>query len=275
MNPTTADVGKQKTNTATKDSDRILYRIGQLAPWRMSVQITDSITTGDHLTLDAGPNTACRKSRADARKQYHRLLKNLYPDGLKSKRVLDCGCGAGGYCFWSRELKSELAFGFDVREHWIKQARFLKFNRKVGINDRLQFKILNLYDLTNEKLFPFDLVLFRGLFFHLPDPINGLKIAADHSRDVLVFSSAMIWGEADGALKALQSNKPQLHGGTSGLNWYPTGPKVCADIIRGLGFEDLVLTKHKQVDARPDRGRIEIIASREPGRLKSLAGDRL
>ena len=152
---------QNKTNSPAKkpmsDRERILYRIKQLAPWRMSVQITDDISTGDHLNLNAGRDSQCHKSRADARKQFHRLMNRIYPSGLKHKRLLDVGCGAGGYCFWARELKSELAYGLDVREHWIKQAKFLRFNRTVGIRNRTQFEILNLYDLPNETFWPIEM----------------------------------------------------------------------------------------------------------------------
>ena len=242
----------------------------------MNVQITDSISSGDHLPRGVGSENASRRSGSDARKQFRRLMATLYPNGMKDKRLLDCGCGAGGYCFWAGELKAELAYGFDVREHWIKQARFLRYNRKIsniGINKRLKFNTLNLYDLPTENNFPFDIVLFKNLFFHLEDPVGGLRIAADLSRDVLVFSSAVIWGQPDGSLRMAKCDEPKLHGGVSNLNWYPTGPGVCAEIIRNLGFEELVLTKCRQVAARPDYGRIEIIASRRKNRLGDLRGE--
>jgi hypothetical protein len=52
------------------------------------------------------------------------LLERLYPSGLAGKRFLDCACNAGGYSFVANELGAT-CFGFDVRAHWIEQARFL------------------------------------------------------------------------------------------------------------------------------------------------------
>ena len=267
--------GDASAKQPISEHDRIINRLQQLKPWRMPIQITSQINTGDFLELGISGQYSDGKAQPDHRKRFHRLLNRLYPDGLQTKRLLDCGCGAGGFCFWARELKVELAFGFDVREHWIKQARFIRFNRTIGVKKRLRFEVLNLYDLPNEDLFPFDIVLFKGLFFNLPDPIAGLKIAADRCRDVLVFSTKCIWGQPDGSLTSLACQNHPLHGGTTELNWYPTGPRVCAEIIRSLGFEHIVLKQHKQATGAPDRGRIEIIASREPNRLPKHLGEEL
>ena len=247
-------------------------RISNLAPWRMSIQITPHINTGHCLDLPKD-GKECRKVRHRARARFLQTVDTLFPNGFRDKRFLDCGCNAGGYCFWVRERLAQLAFGFDVREHWIKQARFIKAKRNVAPTNRIQFEVLNLYDLDSRDLDPFDLVQFRGLFYHLPEPVHGLRIAADHCRDVLMFSSSFLWDEPDGSLKFEVCQNQPLHGGIENMNWFPTGPGVCADILKSLGFEDVRLTKVKQVQKRPDRGRLEIVAAREKGRLNSMWGE--
>ena len=149
----------------------------------------------------------------------------------------------------------------------------MKRFRTVGPVNRTQFEILNLYDLPEKNLFPFDIVQFKGLFFHLTDPIAGLRIAADLSRDILIFSSAVIWGEADGSLRSVLQTQTQLHGSVERLTWFPTGPRICAELIRQLGFESIKLTKYKQIKSRPTRGRLEIVAARGKSRLKGLKGE--
>ena len=248
-------------------------KLEQLGPWRQNIQITSEISTGPHLSLETSSDSECQRNRDREREKFLSLIDMLYPDGLKEKRFLDCGCNAGGYCFWVRERDAELGFGFDVREHWIKQARFLKSVREIGPTNFVRLEVLNLFDLPSLELDPFDIVQFKGLFYHLTDPIGGLRIAADHSRDVLLFSTAVIWGEADGSLRSVLQSCDKLHGSAEKLTWFPTGPRVCAELIRQLGFEAIKLTRYSQVKRRPTRGRLELVAARDPQRLKYLDGE--
>ena len=65
----------------------------------------------------------------------------------------------------------------------------------------------------------------------------------------------------------------QLQGSTETLTWYPTGPKICAELIRQLGFESIKLMRYNQIKRRPTRGRLEIVAARDKGRLEMLDGE--
>ena len=49
---------------------------------------------------------------------------------MEGRRVLDCACNCGYFLFWSRELGAGEGLGFDAREHWIRQARFLAAHRE-------------------------------------------------------------------------------------------------------------------------------------------------
>jgi 23S rRNA G2069 N7-methylase RlmK/C1962 C5-methylase RlmI len=70
------------------------------------------------------------------------LLERLYPNGLDGKRFLDCACNAGGYSLLASDLGA-YSFGFDVRDHWIEQARFLK--RHFGKSDeQVRFEVCDL-----------------------------------------------------------------------------------------------------------------------------------
>ena len=252
---------------------QLIARMQALKPWRQNIQITQSVSTENALVLDAESGAQCQQSRSRDREKFLQLIDSLYPAGLATKRFLDCGCNAGGCCFWARERDAELGFGFDVREHWIKQARFIKRHRSIAPTSYIRFEILNLYDLPTLTLDPFDIVQFRGLFYHLTDPIGGLKIAADHARDVLLFSTAVVWGEADGSLRSVLQPCDKLHGSTEKLTWYPTGPRICAELIRQLGFDSIKLTKYNQIKQRPTRGRLELVAAREKNRLDDLPGE--
>lgn len=275
MSDATESQATTSNSAATVEEQKLLQQLKQFGPWRMSIQITENFNTCQLIELEGNNPANCAQNRNSARDRFLKLVDTLYPNGLAEKRFLDCGCNAGAYCFWVRERQAEIGYGFDAREHWIKQGRVIKNKRTVGPTDRIQLEVLNLYDLPSKELHSFDLVQFKGLFYHLSDPISGLKIAADHCRDTLIFSTAFLWDEVDGALVQEVSDPELLHGGVDQISWFPTGPSVCAELIRSLGFEQLKLTNIKQVKARPERGRLEIIAARDRGRLSDLAGDEI
>lgn len=253
-------------------------RIKQLGPWHMNIQITEQLNTGqvfsdDGAILERPANEGI--SLLKLRDRFIGLLDKMYPDGLAGKRFLDCACNAGGYCYWARERGATSAFGFDVREHWIRQARFVKNQRKVGPTDNIQLKVMDLYDLPSTKMAPFDITNFKGIFYHLPDPVTGLKVAADMTREVLIFNTSTMWGEKDGYMKTGMESRENLMSGVHGLKWYPTGPKVCADILKWLGFEEVKLMFFRQQYDQAQLGRLEIIAAREPGMLENIGGELL
>jgi tRNA (mo5U34)-methyltransferase len=213
--------------------------------------------------------------QVDRRDSWRHLVTRIYPEGLAGRSYLDCACNGGGLVLWAREMGAGRCFGFDVREHWIRQAHFLSRHRDELKSDDVIFEACDLYDVPSRGLAPFDLTFFGGLFYHLPDPIAGLKIAADLTKEVLVVNTATWNGAPDGLLYQAQESEEFLMSGVYGLNWYPTGPQVMARILQWLGFVDVRCNFwHKVIPTQsPTYGRMELIASRAPGRLDAFPPD--
>ena len=199
-------------------------------------------------------------------------MAEVYPSGLTGKRFLDCACNAGAYCFFARELGADYSFGFDVRQHWIDQAEFVRQHRVVGPVDHIEFRQLDLYDLPRLDPGEFDLTYFSGIFYHLPDPVTGLKIAADRTRDVIVLSTAMVPGEDNPDGLTIVRESPELKmSGVYELAWFPNNPETLKRILNWLGFESVKLVSDK-VNPTSKRRRIKLLAAREKGRLDDLTG---
>ena len=181
--------------------------------------------------------------------------------------MLDCACNCGAYLFWARELGAGRCFGFDVREHWIRQARFLREHRAGA--DGIDFDVMDLYDLPQRGLEPFDFTLFNGIFYHLPEPVGGLRVAADLTRELLMVDTATRSGREDGALVAGFESRDELMSGVHGLMWRPTGPLALERILTFLGFEDTHLLKWRK-EISPGWGRLTMLAARSPGLLAPL-----
>jgi tRNA (mo5U34)-methyltransferase len=122
---------------------------------------------------------------------------------------------------------------------------------------------------------------FKGIFYHLPDPVTGLKIAGDLTKEVLYLSTAFVHRGSDfglgGLILARQGTAP-LMTGVYGLNWYPTGPRVFETLLNWMGFPETRVSYvllYPEADHRNARfegraGRIGIWAARKEGMLDAI-----
>ena len=248
--------------------------IRRLAPWHHDIQITEGISTGLVFakTRTLLPSENDGVSLISPRASFGHFVETLYPNSMSGVRFLDCACNAGAYCFLARENDAEFAYGFDVREHWIDQGHFVQENCTVQPVDRIQLQVADLYDLPKKNLEPFDFTYFSGIFYHLPDPISGLKIAADLTKDVLVVSTLCADGGSNPLGMTIKfESVDNLMSGVHKLAWMPNSPEALALILGWMGFVDIKLMLDVKNEAYAGR-RIQLIASRTKGRLKSVYG---
>jgi tRNA (mo5U34)-methyltransferase len=205
-----------------------------------------------------------RVSFISAREHFAALMRRVYPDGLQERTMLDAACNCGGYLFWARELGAGTCFGFDAREHWIEQARFLARSRG-ETSDGVDFAVCDLYDLPRLNVDAFDIALFKGIFYHLPEPVGGLRIVAERTHELLILNTATRVGLPDGMLVAGEESTQGLMSGVYGLNWYPTGPDVLRRTLSWLGFPATRMTMcvGETPHQAPGLGRVELLAARD------------
>jgi tRNA (mo5U34)-methyltransferase len=218
-----------KTTTATEAELRA--EILRLGPWHHDIEIAPGIRTGAPVppgtyAPELGKPTVIR---TDFLAQ---LYTDVYPGGLAGRSMLDCACNAGGFLFNAAQNGAGRSFGFDVREHWIEQARFLA--RHLA-SENIQFSVRNLMSLRELGLEPFDLTLFSGLLYHLPDPIAGLQIAADHTRELLIVNTDFTPAPVDGLVLNRES-ETEVMSGVHGLAWLPTSEHVVREMLAWCGF---------------------------------------
>lgn len=172
----------------------------------------------------------------DDKDEFARMMRAIYPGGLRGKSLLEAACNCGAYCVWFKQMGGDRCFGFDVREHWINQARFLQACCLAG-DTSVRFEVCGVDDVGNVGLSPFDIGMFKGIFYHLPDPIGGLKKVADLTKELLVFNSATRSrpGMSQGLVIAKES-RTDVMSGVHGLNWFPTSPRVVQRILQSMGF---------------------------------------
>jgi tRNA (mo5U34)-methyltransferase len=254
---------------------RLRNEVIRLGPWALDVEITPELRT--RVALDVPPGTYSDSFGEvgfyDPTMWFKKFMTMIYPEGLSGRRVLDCGCNCGAFLFLAKELGAGECVGFDVREHWIRQARFLAANR-AGPGTDIRFEVCELSDLPGLALEPFDVVLFHGIFYHLPDPIHGLRIAADLSKELISVSTAAKGGLPDGTLFLSDESRTALMSGVHGLNWFPTGPKVMTTILESMGFPGVRCTGWVPYPDYSDLERLHLIASRSPDLIEKFEANR-
>lgn len=230
--------------------------IDRLGPWLHDIEVLPGLRTGA-----ARPAEDAYKEvpqNYDPELMMRRLVEDIYGD-LGGRSFLDCGCNAGGHSFAAARMGAGRTLAFDARQHWLEQAAFLGRHSEAPL---VQLQRLTLADLTALDLEPFDVTLFSGLFYHLPDPVAGLKAAADLTRELLIVNTSVLPKPYPGLVLSRESSVHVLSG-IDGLAWLPTGPEVMQQILHWCGFP------HVRVDlywtpGKP-RGwmRLQILAARD------------
>lgn len=260
---------------AGPDLPKLAARVRELGPWHQNIRLTEHFSTGQAFSesglLPAGQNLCI--PLVDGRAEFLERIDAVFPLGLQGKTLLDCACNAGAHSFWAAERNLQAGFGFDAREHWIRQARFVKSQRKVAPTQNLRFGLLDFCDLHKWDLKPADLTLFLGIFPHLVDPVASLRAAASLTREVIFISSACLTGETDGRLVLRSENSLRLMNSVDGRVWLPTGPGVFAELLAWLGFGERKLVQSRPPEAGADTGWFEIAAARHRGTLSRLPGE--
>jgi tRNA (mo5U34)-methyltransferase len=263
---------------ASSVEDRLKKKIIELGPWHIDVQVTPNLSTAAYLEapIDSydSEKAVNRVSFLNPRKHWVALMKEIYPEGLDGRSFMECACNCGAYCFWAKEIGAGETFGFDVRDHWVNQAKFLLENRTVGSHDKMKFEVRDVYELPKLGLKPFDIVMFQGIFYHLPDPVTALKGAADLAKEMILLDTAVRTDLPDGQLMIAEEGRQQVMTGVYGLNWFPTGPMVLKRILAWMGFpESRVVSWRAKKTTRLGRsgfGRIRLLAARDEQMLAHI-----
>jgi SAM-dependent methyltransferase len=245
----------------------LLAQLKDLAPWHFDLEVAEGVRTSDG-NKDDYENDDHQHVSVINPFELEPLLRRIYPEGLAGKRFLDVGCNAGGYCFLAKKLGAASTFGFDIHDHWIRQANFLK--ETLDIDKRgIGFAVMHLGDLDASKTA--DITLFKGVFYHIPDPIHDLRCLCDLTQELLILDTMTDPTIPEHCLGSYRESQTHLMSGVDGLRWVPGGPKVVEDILRWGGFTDIRLINQRKEYGDGRRGRIRLVAARSADLLKTFA----
>ena len=166
---------------------------------RLAIQ-TELQTMADrwHSPVDLGHGIVTKSERYQRR--FRRRLRLLdVPESLAGKRVLDIGTWDGYFAF-ELERRGAKVFAIDLWDD-LSQRQFL-FARRVK-RSQVDYKRMDVFDVSPEELGRFDLVLFVGVLYHLRYPLQTLeKLRAVCSGQLILETVCMI--------PALHANFPMI-----------------------------------------------------------------
>ena len=238
------------------DRDEIIECAKALVPWHYDFEIVEGMRT--HSLND--PDNPNHTMLALDPRRIVPILKRLYPEGLGGKDILDIGCNAGGYCFLAAELGARSAVGVDIRQHWLNQAALIHRTKYADLKN-VTFKIGDAKTALKD-IESVDIVIFNGIFYHLPDPISILLQACEAARETIFVNTLTSDNIPEHCLAPKMESKTNLLSGVDGLSWVPGGPSVIRTILAHAGFARFEVNFHAHGLDDKGRGRMEVIGRR-------------
>lgn len=228
----------------------------RLGPWHYDIELAPGVRTGASVPAGTYPPELGTPSVIQT-DFMSGMLEAVFPGGLAGRSMLDCACNAGAYLFEAARMGGGRGFGFDVREHWIRQARFLS---RYLPGENIEFAVRDLMTLPELSLEPFDITIFSGILYHLPDPMAGLRIAADLTRELIIVNTDILPSRIDGLVLNAESTV-EVMSGVHGLAWLPTGERPLRAMLASCGFPHARLIF--ELSTTYGRRRMGIMAARD------------
>ena len=133
--------------------------------------------------------------------QKKRYARYPIPGDLHGKRVLDIGAWDGWFSF-EAERHGAQTIAIDC----VEIPTFLQVHRR--LRSKVDYRVLDFYELPGAGLGKFDVVFFLGVLYHLRHPLLALEIVCGLTTDVAIVESFVIdaesWREHQNAIPTLE-----------------------------------------------------------------------
>jgi 2-polyprenyl-3-methyl-5-hydroxy-6-metoxy-1,4-benzoquinol methylase len=166
--------------------EQLRARVAELAPFHHAIELPHGVNTYVPDKAHRGSNPA--RVGSVKRHGWPQLL-NACGGSLKGLRVLDVACNSGGFTVEAIKAGAAYALGVDIVDRYLEQAEFVR--GVLGL-ENLEFRKLDVYDLTPEAVGRFDVVLCFGILYHLQDPIRGMKAMADLATNTMLLDTNLM-----------------------------------------------------------------------------------
>lgn len=220
--------------------DEILEWLDKLQPWFHQIDLGNGLFTktasafGEPLEHPAGVwNT----------------IKDVLPQDLTGKSVLDVGCNAGFYALEAKRRGARRVLGVDGQRQHVRQAVFVR--NVLGLD--VEFRRLNVYELTRRNVGEFDVTLALGLIYHLKHLILALENLFAVTRELLIIETAVMppkrtpqpFDHHLGRLVPLAYLDNPLDAKEQVFNWFLPSVEALTALLKTVGFTEVEVVQVK------------------------------
>jgi tRNA (mo5U34)-methyltransferase len=131
------------------------------------------------------PDGACIEGVCSLAGLRHRISQFPIPADLTGKRVLDIGCWDGWFSFECERRGAEV-IAIDCWDN----PRFRQMH--AIYRSKVDYRVMDMYELTPQRLGYFDIVLFMGVLYHLKHPLLALERVCELTTDLAAIDSFIL-----------------------------------------------------------------------------------
>jgi tRNA (mo5U34)-methyltransferase len=202
------------------DTEAIAERVKRF-PWFHSIDLGSGIVT---------PGAKSPEIHA------HEAAAFFDPIRMEGTSVVDIGAWNGFYSFEAKRRGAKRVLATDSycwkHDQFHGRETFDLALSALGLD--IEAMMVDVPELSPERVGTFDVVLFLGVFYHLFDPIDGLRRAAALAQEVLVVETHTDLCELDRPAMVMYPGA-ELAGDPT--NWWGPNPACMLALLRQFGFE--------------------------------------
>jgi tRNA (mo5U34)-methyltransferase len=167
-----------------------------------------------------------------------RLSRVQLPQNLSGRTVLDIGAWDGFFSFEAERRHAARVVASDYYSWhgvgWSTGQGKAPFElARSVLNSRVEDVDLDIMELSLERIGVFDVVLFLGVLYHLPNPLLALERVASVTKDLLIVETVV---DMVGISRPAAAFYPGRELSSDPTNWWGPNHAAVRAMLRTVGF---------------------------------------
>jgi tRNA (mo5U34)-methyltransferase len=165
-----------------------------------------------------------------------RIAQFQIPQDLRDKRVLDIGAWDGWFSF-EMERRGAEVLAIDCWDN----PRFHQM--RAALNSKVEYRVMDVFELSAETIGRFDIVLFMGVLYHLKHPLLALEKVCSIATELVAVDSYILATDLDPEARPVLEfyETDEFEGQTD--NWVGPNLACLLAMCRTAGFARVELRK--------------------------------